>query len=89
MSKHEPPRARWAVVLYVASALLAIGGVLQGVTRTYADEVTPAALGAAFQLSHIVEGFVPALVFGVLGGVVQYLADIRWALIQRLDGPNA
>ena len=89
MSQRTPPRSRWAIALYVTAILLVIGGVLQGFTRTYADDLRPGLLGVASQFSNVVYGLLPALVFGVLGGAVQYLADIRWALIQRLDDPNA
>jgi hypothetical protein len=89
VNQRVPPRSRWAIVLYVAATLLAISGVTQGFTRSYADDEFPGLLGIAFQFNDFVGGLVPALVFGVLGGAVQYLADIRWALIQRLDDPNA
>ena len=89
MSAPKPPRSRWAITLYVAAALLVVSGIVQGFTRTYADDDMPGLVGAAFQFSNLLVGFLPALVFGVLGGAVQYLADIRWALIQRLDDTNA
>ena len=89
MSKPTPPLSRWAIALYVAAALLVLAGVLQGLTRTYADDLRPGAMGLAHQVSNFLSGLLPALIVSVLGGVVQYLADIRWALIQRLDDTDA
>ena len=40
-------------------------------------------------LSESTNRIVPALLVAVLGGAVQYLADIRWALLKKLEGSNA
>jgi len=40
-------------------------------------------------VDYALERAIPAFMLGVLGGAVQYLADIRWALLRRLESNNA
>jgi hypothetical protein len=87
-----PPRSRWAMVLYFAAVLLVLVGISEFYARESGDGFegnVPGLSKNVQQVFYLLRGLLPALFVSALGGALQYLADIRWALIQRLDNPNA
>jgi hypothetical protein len=92
MSVRTPPRSRWAIALYFTALIL----VLVVVNDFYVKEAgdgfemdVPGESKTVQHMKYLFTNLLPALFVSALGGAIQYLADIRWALIQRLDDPNA
>lgn len=89
MSKVRPPRSKWALGLFCIAALLAISGIAHEV-REFAEprEWNPYNTLAG-GLREILVVLIPSAFTAVVGIMIQYLADIRWASLRKLEDDDA
>jgi TM2 domain-containing membrane protein YozV len=79
-------------MLYFIAVLLVSVGIHQFYTKESGDGFEGEMPGVSKDVQQVLYLFwkiLPALLVSAFGGAIQYLADIRWALNQRLDDTNA
>jgi hypothetical protein len=84
----KPPRSRWSLVLYILAAAMLI---FQSVSFIYRMTQEPVIenYGFGWIVSEIFGFVLPAVLVVAVGTCIQYLTDIRWALLQGLERNDA
>ncbi len=75
----QPPRSKFALVIYVAAGLVALSILAELWSQfSHTDH-----FNLGYQLQQLVREASVAAIFAAVGVGVQYLADIRWLLMQQ------
>jgi len=88
----KPRRSYWALGLFLVAGVLAISAVLHEIREATREDMYPSFSRFTMisgAIKRVLVGLLPALFTTVVGVMVQYLADIRWALLSRLEDDNA